>query len=355
MGRKSLGAWLALLVLFLGACADPANAGLERLGKAQFGGFYGTFAADASVLKEAGAYRMYYTEYRRYSETEDSSGICMATSMAGRTWSIPGAQGAAAPPFVLEGIEGSQEEDLETCFCILWKGEYLLYYCGYPREGVEVYPGSGLKETMGSAIYLARSADGAHFTRQGGPVLERGGAGSFDEDALFSPSVIPYGEGLFMVYAGHRYDPNLPSGVYVLGAYSADGIAWTKVDSPLLLPGSQYPSGDPASAYAWMRSGAGEPEIVAGADGAFCLFFTGLDDARGTRSIGMARAPDPWGPYTIRAEAILSASASGFDSGAVLAPSVLIEGGRLRLWYNGMGEGESSWLIGYAEGAWPLE
>lgn len=335
------------------SCIDRAEwlaSSLTRDPDASFGGFYGVFAADASVIEDGGGYRMYYTDYDRGPNGEDGSGICMALSPDGAAWAIPGAEGSAVPPFVMEGIEGSQEEDLETCFCLRWKGEYFLYYCGYPRAGVEVYPGSGLRETMGSAVYLARSPDGAQFTRHGPPVLERGAAGAFDEDAVFSPSVIPYGEGLFMAYAGHRYDPALPSGVSVLGAYSADGVQWTKVNEPLLLPGGQYPADHPASGLGWMRDGSGEPEIVAEADGSFSLFFTGLDDGAGTRSIGAAKAPDPWGPYAIDPEPVLRASASGFDSGAVLAPSVLVEGDRLRLWYNAMGSGESSWLIGYAEG-----
>lgn len=158
---------------------------------------------------------------------------------------------------------------------------------------------------------------------------------------------------LLALASPHRYDPALESGVYVLGAVSSDGITWTKQSEPLLEPGMHLAREDPASSHGWMRSGAAEPDVLLGPDGKWYLFFTGLDDSAGTRSIGLARSDEPEGPYRIDPEPILSPSSADFDAGAVLAPDVLLDGSRLRLWYNAMGVGESSWLIGYAERPWP--
>ncbi len=310
-----------------------------------FAGFYGAFAADASVLAEDDEYLMYYTEFDPNGDgkEDDGSGICVAGSADGSSWTTLWRSGPT-PPFILEGGE---EEDLETCFCLRYGGTYYLYYGAYPRDGIEVYTGSGPKETMGSSIRLAISDDGRSFTVQGDVITRE--PGWYDEDAAFSPSVIETPSGLFMVYAGHRYDLDHESGVYVLGATSPDGIAWTKLSAPLLKPGMQLPPEDPASGYAWMRSGTAEPDILQGPDGAFYLFFTGLDDVNVTRSIGIATASSIEGPYVPRPEPILRASRSGFDSGGVIAPDVLVDGDRLRLWYNGMGSNGSSWLLGYAE------
>ncbi len=339
----------SLFLTALSSCpnADDAKTASPWVRKSEpaFKGFYEAFAADASVLAEDDGYLMYYTEYDPNGEgkEDDGSGICVAGSADGSSWTTLW-QSGPTPPFILEGGEG---EDLETCFCLRYGDKYYLYYGAYPRGGIEVYPGSGPKETMGSSIRLAISDDGRSFTVWGDVITRE--PGGYDEDAAFSPSIIETPSGLFMAYAGHRYDPAKESGVYVLGATSPDGLSWTRLSEPLLRPGMHLPPEDPASGYAWMRSGAAEPDILQGPDGAFYLFFTGLDDAKDTRSIGIATASAIGGPYAPRPEPILRASRSGFDSGGVIAPDVLADGDRLRLWYNGMGPNGSSWLVGYAE------
>jgi len=157
-----------------------------------------------------------------------------------------------------------------------------------------------------------------------------------------------------MVYAGHRYDLALPSGVSVLAALSTDGVHWTKHPSPILVPSSQLDASNPAARFSWMGAGAAEPDLLAGPDGRFYLFFSGLDDTASTRHIGLAYAENPLGPYTILSDPILSRSTNRYDSGAVIAPDVLLDGAIARLWYNAVGPNEESWTVGYAEHPWPL-
>lgn len=66
------------------------------------------------------------------------------------------------------------------------------------------------------------------------------------------------------------------------------------------------------------------------------------------------------GPYSFAPDPILSPGdvAGTWASGGVLAPSVLIENGRVRLWFTGFeldAAGEiGSARIGYAEHPWPI-
>jgi hypothetical protein len=348
--RHRLVVLAVILLLPLNSCEteNGTESVWVKSGEAPFGGFYGNYASDPHVIKVEDTFWMYYSEYDPAGEgpEDDRTGIARAVSTDGRSWTITA---GTTPTFVLQGVEDSGEEKLETVFCLQRDGGYWLYYGGYVRGGVEIWPGGEVIDTMGSALYLATSTDGVNFERHaGGPVLVST-PGGYDEDAIFSPSIIPYQEGWLMVYTGHRYVEDGPSGVFLLAALSDDGIVWTKQQEPLL---QAYPD------RPWMKDGAAESDLFEGPDGRFYLFFTGLEDGTGgepdTRTIGLAMADNPLGPYTVQDEPVVRPGPDEFDGQAVLAPDVFLDDGTLFLWYNAVPPGETAWRTGRAEHPWPL-
>jgi len=104
-------------------------------------------------------------------------------------------------------------------------GTTYVWYAGSPSEGDEDW-----------SIGLAISTDGVTFDRVGsGPVLSFGSAGSFDSEAVLSPTVVyDTKRGLFrMWYEGRDYFGKTAIGY----AVSTDGIEWHKApQNPVLVP-----------------------------------------------------------------------------------------------------------------------
>jgi beta-xylosidase len=146
-----------------------------------------------------------------------------------------------------------------------------------------------------------------------------------------------------MIYTGHCYT-NCTSepGVRLLAATSTDGITWTKVTEPVLSRSTEIE---------WMKDGAAEADLIQGPDGAFYMFFTGMQDEQ--RVIGVARGASPFGPWEINPDPIVRPTPGSFDEAGVLAPEVIIEQGKARMWYLAFAAGEFP-FIGYAESVWPL-
>ena len=281
-------------------------------------------AADPSVVREStGLLRLFYTgpDYAMLRGV-----IAQATSVDGVTWT-------PAKP-VIRGALGTWAETLETAAALKTATGHQVYFSGY-NETVS-FPSSAF-----AAIGMSRSVDGgATYSPPGAPILTSTPRGP-DNDALFSPVVVRTTTGFAMLYVGHCYTdcPTGPS-VSILGATSPDGRTWTKVATPVLTALPQFE---------WMNGGAAEPDLVRGPDAAYYLFFTGIDGVSDGRALGVARsATTPFGPWVVHPVPILLPSLGTFDAGGVLAPSVLIEGDRVRLWYLGVSATEA-FAIGYAE------
>lgn len=233
----------------------------------------------------------------------------------------------------MRGIEGSWQENLEASFAIKIDGTYLLYFSGYETEGDPAlgYP---------AQLTVASSTDGIHFERVTDEPILSPTPGWYDNDAVYSPAVTVVGDQLAMVYAGHCYTdcPN-GYGVTLLGATSSDGIAWTKLDQPVL--------NSPALALDWTKDGVAEPALAYGDDGQWQLYFTSLDGEQ--REIGLATGPTPFGPWMVLDKPVLSPTAGAFDAEGALAPFVLLENGLVRMWYLAPSGREEDFVIGYAE------
>jgi hypothetical protein len=306
-----------------------------------FAGQYGV-ASDPSVTRDATGYSMFYTcmdwtildpnpETFAYSL---QLSLCQARSLDGIAWqSVPTTDYIEG--LALRGRKGQWDEHLETSFLLKNGTESLLYYAGY-RE-----PSSLPMEP--SFLNAASSVDGVTFSRVSSTPILASTPGWYDNDAIFSPTIIKDGTSFVMVYAGHCYtNCKYGFGVFLLAATSSDGRTWTKVQKPIL---------QPSLSRSWMTEGVAEPSLVKGPDGAFYLFFTGV--AGELRTIGVARSTSIFGTWEVNPTPLISPTPGQFTECGVFAPSVRIEGRKVRMWYHGNTCPEIP-AIGYAESPWPL-
>lgn len=331
---------VALSALLPGSVVDAEDSGWVQRPDPIFEGEF--VASDPAIIRTEFGYRMFYTCFAVPESGFDPAlvraAICAADSADGLQWEeIESADRTKG--LVLAGREDDWDQNLEAAFVVEWQGRMLLYYSGYLHEGD---PAQGFP----AALAVAESIDGGPFRRlnDGEPVLSPT-PGWYDNNAVYSPTIVEHDGTLLMIYAGHCYtqcDRNW--GVALLGATSPDGLNWTKLDEPVLMrdvPGAN-----------WTLEGVAEPGLVQGSDDLWYLFFTGVEADK--RVIGVAVGETPTGPWQVSPDPILVHGETGaFDESGVLAPFVLIEGVRVRMWFLGMTPAEDI-AIGYAEAAWPL-
>lgn len=343
------GSLAALSFAVLAACGTPGRAlSLTADGKTAAAAGWASWtrhaapvfeghatASDPTIVREGSRLLMVATDLDVATNRTD---LVAATSADGLAWQFAATDGPQAG-LVLVGRDGKWDENLETPELARRGSTYLLYYCGYRDGGTPI-------KGFPAALGLATSTDGRHFRRVSDDPILRPTPGWYDNDAVYSPTIVNDGSGWVMLYVGHAYTKldkiGGRGGVYLLAATSPDGIAWTKRPTPVISPGGALP---------WMRDGAAEPALVKAPDGAWYLFFTGLSGE--DRVIGVARGASPFGPWQIDPAPIVAPSDAGFDARLVLAPYVIIDGTRARLWYLGSDDRERI-RVGYAETAWPI-
>lgn len=299
--------------------------------------FKGQFwcASDPSVIRDGDIYRMFYTGVNPATAPVRTV-ICQALSKDGLSWDYA-PTGDDIKGLAMKGVTGTWEEALEGCFILKKDDEYLLYYSGYRDEGD---PSRGFP----AALTVVRSKDGLDFERIFEKPILSPTPGGYDNDAVYCPTILKEDGRHYMVYCGHCYTHcDKGGGVRLLGATSDDGIKWTKRDEPVL---------EGRSDISWTSGGVAEPSLVKGPDGAFYLFFTGLEGE--ARVLGVARGDSPFGPWTINPKPIIVPSRTNqFGEAQVLAPCVLIEDGTVRMWHLSA-NAEGRIATAYAESPWPL-
>jgi beta-xylosidase len=300
------------------------------------------FDSDSSIIRDGDLYRMTYTCFDPdKTPTRPGMVLCQATSTDGVNWTrLATGLDAQVEGKILDPVPGSWADTLETSFLLKDGNRYLLYFVGYQDDPA----GGGFFASWPAQVGLATSDDGVHFTARAQPILGNRPA-HFDADAISTPSVIPYNGGFFMTYAAYCFSLcNQAPAMVVAGATSPDGETWTALEDAVLLPRADVP---------WMSKYVGEAEIIQAPDGWFYLFATGIstDDVQ---SIGVMRAPLPTGPWDIRPTPILTLMPGQFDADHVVAPSVLVEGDTVRLWYSALSLVTRQAVLGYAHAPWPL-
>ncbi len=169
-------------------------------------------------------------------------------------------------------------------------------------------------------IGYAASTDGIHWTKYGSnPVLTPGSSGAWDDFGVYAPSVIYDGVVYKMWYRGRN-----SGGVNRIGyATSTDGIAWTKYGAVLNL-------GSPGS---WDAVDVTEPTVIK-VGSTYHMWYVGYDGI--TLRIGHATSSDGITWIKDVANPVLNLGASGnWDWLDVYGPSIVKVGNEFRLWYSG--------------------
>jgi predicted GH43/DUF377 family glycosyl hydrolase len=170
------------------------------------------------------------------------------------------------------------------------------------------------------SIGLARSRDARRWTRRPDPVLRPGPRGSWDERGVADPYVIRVGDSYYMFYLGQDRARRQRLGV----ARSIDGIRWEKLRSnPILELGA---------AGAFDEHGLGEPAVWVSED-RYWMLYTGRD-RKENRRIGMAWSTDGARWERLPAGSVFAGGES-WNSKVVCDPSVVLEDGRIRVWFGG--------------------
>jgi beta-xylosidase len=290
-------------------------------------------AGDPSVIRDGDTLRMYYSSLL-VSPTEKLL-IAGAKSRDGINW-IPSNNILGNESVALDINSNEWDNHLEAVTVLKQGNETWMYYCGYPKEADVA--GTIVAE---AEIGLAKSIDNINFTRTfSDPILNLGSINSKDANALFSPTMIKEGNTYYMLYVGYCIENCSPAFIGILGATSTDGKTWTKLTQPII-SGTDFD-------LEWAQV-IKEPALVKGPDGIFYLFISG------DKFIGVARSNNILGPYEVYPDPILKIDYE-WESTSVIAPSVLIENNKVRMWYMGViasGTG-ADFAIGYAESDFPF-
>lgn len=335
VSKRLSGIYAFVLALTFAACgSDESTKQTLKFTKRPEPVWEGAFtAADPSIIRDGDTLRMYYSSL--VLDPEEKLIIAGAKSVDGIQW-MSANEIAGAESIALTITPGTWDDHLEAVSVIKNGSELWMYYCGYPDEADVAG-----KIVAEGEIGLAKSDNTLTFTRASvEPVLSLGATNTRDANALFSPTVIKEGNTYYMLYVGYCIENCTPAFIGILGATSTDGQNWTKLSEPVI-SGSDFD-------LDWAEV-IKEPAIVKGPDNVFYLFISG------DTGIGVARSNSLLGPYEVYPEPILKKEHT-WESYSVIAPSVIIENNKARMWYMGVtvsGTG-ADFAIGYAESAFPF-
>ncbi len=297
---------------------DQTNPVFEEFGTWAQGG-----VTSPSVIFEDDLFKMWYS-------AKGCSGhvIGFAKSIDGISW-LPNPK----PLFPFQ-IPGNWDEDRNHP-CVIRVNDTLKMW----------YSGSTDKFNLNISIGYAWSVDNLAWYACSQPVLEKGEPGSWDENAVYKPSVYYDGELYHMWYNGHEgtsvTDPH-----QVGYAKSKDGINWIKDYSH----NPVFKIGEPGTFYdTWIQS-----SCVMFQDNEYKMWFAGWDKTSITPHkyvrIGYASSPDCIN-WTVQNDGLAVADVGrppAWDLYSVNYSSVILHEGQYKMWFSGF-NGYTS-RIGYAGG-----
>lgn len=275
--------------------------------------------SDCWVLAHEGIYKMWYTEGGAVApDTVLHSSIGYATSVDGIHW----IKYADNP---VMDISKTQWDSLgvETVTVIIDvdappSARYKMWYAGVTQ--------TSFRYDIGYAF----SPDGIHWEKYPDAVVQVGNANAWDNCFLEGPSVIKEGNIYKMWYAGYDCEVNgqATDGKVNIGyAVSNDGIVWVKhTNNPVMT----------VSTSGWDNVYVQDPHVLL-YNGRYHMWFGGADTGDNyTQQTGYAYSDDgiQWTKSTHN-PVVKRGKSGAWDGNTASFPSVLIDQGKLKMWYTG--------------------
>jgi hypothetical protein len=303
-----------------------------------------------STAPPSDKFKMWYSGVRTISGVTDATRIGYATSSDGISWSK---YNGGSNPVLGPGAEGSWD-DKAVGYCWIIKETsgttpYRMWYTGTNN------PESGVSMQIGYAV----STDGINWSKNPSPVLTFGTSNDWDGEGVAIPTVIYDGDELDsnkrykMFYSGWN-SAWMMQGSGIGLAYSPDGITWTKYNNtgtsqnPYITSDPVLPIGNFLGAW----DGGGLLAATVIKEGIYRMWYGG-QQSEGPDRIGYASSVDGINWLKHPGNPILMEGAPGsFEQEGVIAPMVLKEGNKYRMWYEGakcISQGNCRENIGYAE------
>jgi predicted GH43/DUF377 family glycosyl hydrolase len=272
-----------------------------------------------SVILDGFIYKMWYSG----TDANGFTRIGYATSTDSVTWS----KYAGNP--VLDVTASAWDSNIVGAPSVIKDGgTYKMWYTG-ANAGV-----------IGRIGY-ATSPDGITWTKSlSNPVLNVGGAGSWDEIGVLTPSVVKEGSMYKMWYTGRQNDSSTLGLLSIGYATSSDGINWTPYGSNPIM--TKNVSG-------FDNRGVGGTSVI-GAMGGYTMYYAGFENGSLLSEIGMAASTDGINWARQAASVLQVGSPTSWEEKGVGDPAVLLTGGITQMWYTGT---TNNYLteIGYASQA----
>jgi predicted GH43/DUF377 family glycosyl hydrolase len=258
----------------------------------------GDAISDASVIKENGQYKMWYTG-QTYGATsvDDVFRIGYATSPDGIHWTR-----YSENPVLTPGSLGSWDDRR------VWRPSVISTGSGY----VMYYRGAAVAEGSQAKAGVATSSDGIHWTKTVVLTMPAGSSGwdaySRQVDALNIGGVMRSDNTYIMSYVSIK-SRNSPAQIGL--ASSSDGISWTPyADNPVVTYGT---SGGWDSGAGGVGAGNFAGSMILAARNQYYVYY-GAQDPSGTYSIGVATLPSSIYPIS---QTTTTVSSSTVSSGTV--------------------------------------
>lgn len=285
-----------------------------------FGGTAGNFAADPYVWADGpNDYYMIYT-----TDFAGTQAIAMARSSNLITWT-PISSPQYSSEYIIRGNgPAAGQNNQETA--VYYKtpgGQHQIYYIGYDSLA-----------TYQSQIYRATSTSiTGPYTRETNPVLAFGSAGTYDDAAMTSPTIVVSGSTLYMAYVAWADSPVGPTpGVINAGATAGtDGVTWTKTSS-----------------IDFTTMFGVEGHIEKGPDGLFYRVGTETVSTQDVLSVGYASSP--FGPYTKYASVLTIGGAGVGEVDSITGATLYFNklNRRVYMYYSAVNSGGFPWMTSLA-------
>jgi predicted GH43/DUF377 family glycosyl hydrolase len=299
--------------------------------------------SDCYVIKDSGVFKMWYTSSGPTSiSSVNHCNISYATSDDGIEWTK-----YIGNPVLDIDPDSWDEYAVETVSILIDPDDT-------PDKRFKMWYAGETSNVAGNPAYdigYAYSSDGINWIKYPSPVLIKGDSSQWDNSFIEGPCVIKDGALYRMWYAGMDAVANIQAtdGKVCIGyATSPDGISWLKdPNNPVMMTGNN-PS--------WDYRTVQDPHVIK-YNGMYHMWYGGKtnDVVNYGQQTGYASSEDGKNWTKSSNNPVLSRGAAGqWDAVTASFGSVVIDNGKIKIWYTGMDKDYNPllpefWEIGYAE------